>query len=227
MTSMGSSNKGYRLLLSLLSHDLKNPLSAIQGYSDLMRYADDEKKAIYSDRISKMVRRMSRTIKLSGMMSKVQNGKLDGEFRTMDISRTIGSAIESLQPRVSDYEISFLRGDGEFLIDGHVFLEQVFIDLIDSAMRRSSKGGRIDIGLSTDLSGLTISVKDQGSSMIESEKGSLLGPEHPGTDESDIDLGLAISRGIVDLHDGRIWVEPNDPTGSIFHVDLPWSNDRS
>ncbi len=228
VTSMGSSNKGYRLLLSLLSHDLKNPLSAVRGYTELLDLTGEDKKDHYTGRIKQMIDRMSKTIELAGMLTRVQEGKLDKEFQTIDISRTITSSIENLQPRISEYDVRFRQGNGEFILNGHIFLEQVFINLLDNAMKYSPKGSRIDIGLSTDLNGLNIVFKDQGEGVPEDHRTSIFERFEKGAykDGNDgLGLGLAISKGIVDLHGGSIWVENNTPSGSIFKISLPWSNE--
>jgi signal transduction histidine kinase len=226
VTDMGSSNKGYRLLLSLLSHDLKNPLSAIQGYNELLKMTGDEKKGLYTEKISKMVERMSRTVDLAGMMARVQEGKLEEEFQTMDISKVIRSSIETLQSKAGENQIQFEQGNGEFTIQGHVFLEQVFMNLLDNAIKYSPEGGRIDICLYTDLKGLNIEIKDQGIGIRDDQKTLIFNRFERGNETrhgKGLGLGLAISKSIIDLHGGKIWVENNEPTGSIFNVSLPWS----
>ncbi|MFO8052022.1 MAG: GAF domain-containing sensor histidine kinase [Thermoplasmatota archaeon] len=221
-------NNCYRTLISTLSHDLNNPISAILGYSDLLRFAKGEKKRAYIEKISGLSARMSRTIDMVKVLSRIQEGELRKDFRLLDISSMIRRSLENLSPDILSYDISCDLREENSQIIGHEMLEQVLMNILDNAMKYSPKNSRISIDLSADIVGMTISIKDQGDGVPDRYKESIF-RRFDGSDMGEgiqgTGFGLAIAKGIVELHRGRIWVEDNEPSGSVFKIKLPWSQD--
>ncbi len=225
MRGLESANRTYRLLLSVLSHDLLNPLSAISGYNELQEYADEKKKMVYINKISSLTRRMSETISMVKTFSQLQEGKLSSDLESIDLSKMVSTCIEMLYPKTEDHNIIFESADTSFKIKGHGFLQQVILNLLDNSMKYCEKGAEIHIGLGSTVSGITLSVQDNGHGVPDRYKRSIFERFTRGERSTGImgsGLGLAISKGIVDLHNGDIWVEDNPDGGSIFRVFLPW-----
>ena len=228
ITDLERMNSSYRLMLSVLSHDLKNPLTTIMGYSEILQMQVEEGKRRYLENIIRMTRRMSDTISLTKLFAQIREGKVAREFVEIDLAEMINGSIETLYPRTSGHDIRFDLKKGGSRILGLPLLEQVFQNLIDNAMKYSPDGSEVQIRLDTDLAGVTISIEDGGDGVPEEDRESIFDRFIRGNDQSGVigtGLGLAISRGIIELHNGRIWVEPNMPKGSIFRVYLPWDPD--
>jgi signal transduction histidine kinase len=218
-------NRGYRLILSVLTHDLKNPLSAVSGYSELLRYDDGTNKERYMERIQRMTGRMNQTLKLATLLTEVQEGKLEGDFQEIDLPLLIENCMDVLQHRMDGRSFNFIHIGSSFKIKGHPFLEHVVMNILDNALKYGPEGSTTDIELLTGLDGLTLSVRDRGDGVPDDYKLSIFERFERGSRKDGISgtgLGLAISKGIVDLHKGRIWVEDNEPSGSDFRVFLPW-----
>jgi signal transduction histidine kinase len=218
-------NRTYRLLLSVLSHDLKNPLAAVRGYSELIEYADSEKMTDYIAKISSLTKRMSDTISLANTFAQLQEGKVSSEFESIDLKKMIDNCLEMLYPKTESYNVIFEPGEGIFDIRGHRLVEQVVLNLLDNAMKYSDPKTEIRIRLEADLSGITMSVSDKGRGVPDKYKTSIFERFSRIRDDSGImgaGLGLAISKGICELHRGKIWVEDNTGGGSVFKVFLPW-----
>lgn len=217
---------GNRLLLSILTHDLKNPLSAIYGYSELARISEGPKKDDYIDRVIASTEKMMHTLEMVKVLSQIQEGRLEREFKLLDISTLVDRSIDALKPRVENYNVSLKRRGESFKLMCHELMEEVMVNLIDNAMKYSPAGSSIDVDLSADLEGVTISVGDQGQGIPDQLKEAVFRRFQRGmNNESSAGsgLGLAICKGIVDLHNGRIWVEDNEPEGSVFRIKMPWS----
>jgi signal transduction histidine kinase len=218
-------NRGYRLILSVLTHDLKNPLSAVSGYSELLRYDDGSNRDRYMERIQNMTSRMNKTLKLAKLLAEVQEGKLHGDFDEIDVPALIENCIDILQHRMEGRSFNFIHEGSTFRIRGHPFLEHVIMNIMENGLKYSPEGSVIHIELLTGIDGLTLSVRDQGEGVPDEFKLSIFERFERGSRNDGISgtgLGLAISKGIVELHKGRIWVEDNVPTGSDFRVFLPW-----
>jgi signal transduction histidine kinase len=220
-----STNRTYRLLLSVISHDLKNPLAAVRGYSELMEYADEDKKVEYLSKITSLTKRMSDTISLAKTFAQLQEGKITSEFESIDLKMMVDNCLEMLYPKTETFDIIFEPGEGVFDIRGHRLLEQVALNLLDNAMKYSNQGTEIRVSLEADLSGIILSVSDRGKGVPDQFKTSIFERFSRVEDNSGIigaGLGLAISKGICELHRGKIWVEDNPGGGSVFRVFLPW-----
>lgn len=220
-----SSNRTYRLLLSVLSHDLRNPLTAIRGYNELMVDASPEKREHYVYKVTTLTRRMNDMIHLANAFTKLQEGEIESTFEIIDMREMIDRCLELLYPRTQDHRIVFTPGDSNFKIKGHKLVEQVVLNLIENAMKYSEKGSDIVIDLKTDLSGVEMSISDEGAGVPDRYKESIFQRFSRIKKTSGIlgsGLGLAISKEIVIIHGGSIWVEDNEKGGATFNVFLPW-----
>ncbi len=225
MRQLETTNRTYRLLLSVLSHDLKNPLSAIRGYNELMEYSDDEKRKEYSKKMLSLIDRMKDTISMSSTFSQLQEGRVSGDFDDIDVEKMVNSCVEMLYPKAKEHEIRFSFQGERHTVKGHRLLEEVVINLLDNAMKFSEAGSEITVGLDADIEGIRFSVSDRGIGIPDKFKDTIFNRFSRAYEDTGIrgtGLGLAISKGITELHDGRIWVEDNPGGGSIFKVFLPW-----
>jgi len=225
MRQLETTNRTYRLLLSVLSHDLKNPLSAIRGYNELMEYSDDDKRKEYSKKMLSLIDRMKDTISMSSTFSQLQEGRVSGDFDDIDVEKMVNSCVEMLYPKAKEHEIRFSFQGERHTVKGHRLLEEVVINLLDNAMKFSETGSEITVGLDADIEGIRLSVSDRGIGIPDKFKDTIFNRFSRAYEDTGIrgtGLGLAISKGITELHDGRIWVEDNPGGGSIFKVFLPW-----
>ncbi|WP_394844829.1 AAA family ATPase [Pendulispora brunnea] len=122
-----------------------------------------------------------------------------------------------------------LRAEGvaPTLLADHGRLQQVLINLVDNAIKFSSEGGAVEVAVRQDHEGFALfTVRDDGIGIAQHEQGKIFESFYQvdGTNTrhaGGAGLGLAISREIVRLHRGEIWVESQPGRGSIFYVRLP------
>ncbi len=225
--SVEGENRANRLLLSVLSNDLKDPLCGLFGYSELLR----ERTALSTEqdrflgKMTGMVNRMNDTIDLANLLFRLRDGKISLDLERIDLSRMVQRCLDLLHQRTQHYDVVFQRKDSEIEATCSKLIEQVVLNLVDNAMRFSNVGSRIVLDLSTDIEGITFSVGDEGEGVPDRYRSSIF-ERFDGTCHDDgvqgSGLGLAISKGIISLHKGRIWVEDNRPKGSVFKFFLPW-----
>jgi signal transduction histidine kinase len=111
------------------------------------------------------------------------------------------------------------------LVDRRRF-EQVVVNLLSNAQRHTPEGGRIEVRIGGDDGDVVIAIKDSGPGVAETERELIFEPFFRG-DSSGMGLGLAIAKSVVELHNGRIWVENNAGPGSTFFVALPRHSARA
>jgi len=105
-------------------------------------------------------------------------------------------------------------------------LWRVVSNLIANAIKFSHESGVIEVGLQVSPSGIIIAIRDEGIGIPPQLQNKLFSHEpdaqRTGTaGEPSFGMGLLISKQIVEAHDGRIWVESEEGTGSTFFVELP------
>ena len=119
-------------------------------------------------------------------------------------------------------EVRFLN-DGESPAWVNPMIGDVFVNLASNAMKYAAAGKRVEIGIEDAGTDWKVAVKDFGPGISDDDKEKIFtrferlqkeGVQGTG-------LGLAIARRVVDLHQGRIWVEDNPEGGCIFFVSLP------
>jgi hypothetical protein len=104
-------------------------------------------------------------------------------------------------------------------------IEQILLNLLSNAIKFSPEGGQIGFKASTDENRLLVNITDSGPGIFDEEKQKLFRPYyHLATDRASlprIGLGLAITRQLVELHGGAIWVNSEVGKGSTFSFSLP------
>jgi two-component system sensor histidine kinase KdpD len=103
-----------------------------------------------------------------------------------------------------------------------LLIEQVLINLLENAMRHTPPGTPIEVTAEARLGEVLVTVADRGPGVPEAEQERIFEKFHRATGGAGgIGLGLAICRGIVTAHGGRIWVEPRTGGGAAFRFTLP------
>ncbi len=211
------------------SHDLREPLLAIKNYLDLLleEFSPQLVKGGDSDRYIRSI------VKGVVRMDDLINGLLDysrlSKTRTVeqvDIQKTIKEVIEDLNPIIANTE-STITIDGILpKISGYsVLIRSLFQNLISNAIKfkRADTPPIIEINSKKIKDGYRFEVKDNGIGISEKDTEQIFvifrrlhrQDEYPGTG-----IGLAQCRKITELHNGRIWAEPNIDEGSTFYFTL-------
>src|SRR5215203_3370681 len=160
----------------------------------------------------------------------------DGEvsmLRAFDLRKGQGREITRLEgareilgtPQWTEQGIYFVAGKHKCICDVQK-LYQVFINLLDNAIKYSDSGDRVDVEIEEDVSRLTVRIRDTGVGIPEEDLNQLFDrfyrvDKDRSRATGGSGLGLAISRQIVEMHGGRISVESEVDVGSVFEVTLP------
>jgi two-component system sensor histidine kinase KdpD len=214
-------------LLDALAHDFKTPLTSIKaaitsllGQSrpdadrELMTIIDEE-----ADRLNRLVAEMLE-------MVRIEAGKLHLEKRPLDVGQIVGATLAELKPALQDRPVEVQLQDALPAADADFDLvQQVLKQLLDNALKYSPPGSPLTISARRDDGRVVVSVADRGSGIDEREQMLIFDKffrarEHrfrvPGTG-----MGLAIAKGIVEAHGGKIWVTSEPGQGSMFSFALP------
>jgi signal transduction histidine kinase len=212
-------------LIANLIHELRNPLSAMQGYTEILPERQElngegktivEQLSLASDHMSNIV---------DGFVEFVKSGKLN--FVLYDVSDCMSESLSLLKNRLDDknVEVSFryIRGSYKTFVDNSK-LRQVFINLISNsldAMDMSKISNNLEIIIKKNgLDEIEIDIKDNGTGMPEHIKNNLFTPTNT-SKENGMGFGLVISRNVIMSHGGFLELVDTSENGTHFRILLP------
>lgn len=215
--------------VTTVSHDLRSPLTSILGYLELLSRSGSLNKSQqeYADRIVGSVKSITGLITDLLELGKIEAG-FDQEREPTALDMVVFTAIENLRPQWESKSLRVRAHAGPELpmVRGNPLrLRQLVNNLIENAVKYTPEDGRITVSLEADDDVLVLRVADTGIGIPAKDQPHVFEKFYR-TDEA-IDhyvgtgLGLSIVKGIVDQHQGRIWVESQEGRGTTFTVMLP------
>lgn len=216
-------------ILAVVSHDLKNPLGAIHMASALLlkRLASDPRARKHLDVIHRSTETMDRLIGDLLDTASIQSKRLAIEKEVHDAELLVSEAVELHEPLAAEKAIEVrreLRFGGARICCDRERLLQVFANLLGNAIKFCGRGDRITVRAEVAASELRCAVSDTGPGMAEQELPHVFEPYWSAAGryaKKGTGLGLFITKGIVEAHGGRIWVESEVGAGSNFWFALP------
>jgi PAS domain S-box-containing protein len=214
-------------ILAIVSHDLRNPLSAIDLGSQLLRESavagGDAVGTRQAEIIQRNTARMARLIGDLLDVSSIQAGKLAIERRPIDLGALLAEAHEAHDPMARDkgvlFQLDVEVGDARVSGDRDRLL-QVLSNLIGNAIKFCHAGEGVTLEARVVDGRARVRVADTGPGIPEQDRAHVFDLYWKGR-RGGTGLGLAISKGIVEAHGGRIAVEAPGPRGSVFVFTLP------
>lgn len=210
-----------------VSHEIKTPISSIQGFAELLKDESltKEERAEYA---SIIIEESNRLLNLSTNMlklSKLQNQNKITKKEQIDIAEQIRKAISLLEPKWSKKELTFnVSLEEKYFWGDEELIFQVWVNLIENAIKYSKQNSKIDITLKQVDNFIVVQIKDYGKGMKEEELNKIFSRFYQ-IDKSHSSegsgLGLAIVKRIVELSEGTIEVISQENEGTTMKVRLP------
>jgi len=223
LETIKKSSELQKLFVSILSHDLKNPLTVIKGYTYLIKRNADEKVKIYIREMQKSIEKMNILIANAKLYSQLKEKAYKKEFERRYLEDIIKETLRDLEKKAKEKNIdTAYKAEGTYPVNANSTLEDVFLNLIDNAIKYSPENGKVEIDIEDKVDKWRTSVKDWGEGVPDELKEAIFERfERGDVDVKGSGLGLAIVKQIVDMHEGKVWVEDNPEGGSIFFVEIP------
>jgi PAS domain S-box-containing protein len=216
-------------MLGIVSHDLRNPLSAIGMCAQVI--ADEktprEERVRLAETVQESVEWCQRLIADLLDIASIEAGKLSIDRKRVDPVVIVGRALSLFELPASQRGLN-LRADGlehvpDALGDSGRIL-QVLANLIGNAIKFTPAGGTVTVSADSDDGNVVFGVRDTGSGIRADELSRVFERRWRSVEkntEPGSGLGLAIAKGIVDAHGGRIWVDSAPGEGSRFRFAIP------
>jgi two-component system, OmpR family, sensor histidine kinase KdpD len=160
-------------------------------------------------------------------MIRVETGALQVHKEWLPLEEPVGVALIRLGDRLKDHPVTVsLPPDLPLVPVDDVLLEQVFINLLENAVKYTPAGTPVDISARATSDAVVATVADRGPGIPAGEEGRIFEKFYRPAGvvtTSGIGLGLTICRGIITAHGGRIWAEQRAGGGAVFHFTIPLS----
>jgi signal transduction histidine kinase/CheY-like chemotaxis protein len=226
-------NERKNQFLGMAAHDLRNPITVIQGYGELLKsdISDklDTEQLEYLNGVQSASYFMERLVDDLLDVAKIESGKWELECLLTDILPIVREAVSYNAPLAKSKQIEIVIDYEDNLpktmIDASK-IQQVLNNLLSNAIKYSHAHTRVYVRISLDENNFLISLKDQGQGIPKKEQEKLFkafsktSVQSTGGEKS-TGLGLLICRQIVEAHEGKIWVESEIGVGSTFYISLP------
>jgi signal transduction histidine kinase len=217
--------------ISVLGHELKAPLAAIEGYLQILHDAtagqDPKLQAQIVERALVRAGGMRRLIAELLDLTRIESGQKRRELGEVDVHDVAQAAIETTMPAARErrIEVALHCPDRVPMVADRGELEIVFNNLVSNAVKYNKDGGRVDVTVEDHGDGVKIAVADTGVGLSQEEAARLFQEfvrikndrtrGIPGTG-----LGLSIVKKVAQLYGGDVSVESEPGVGSTFHVAL-------
>jgi signal transduction histidine kinase len=212
--------------ISSISHELRTPLTSIKGWAltlKLREFKDEEKRREGLDIIVEESERLSSLVEELLDFSRFQSGRIKLRIEEVNIEELLLSILKQMEPRAkrnniklkhSIYNFPNIKGDKNRL-------KQVFINIVDNALKFTQEGGCISLYTALDKEYIYVFVEDNGIGIKEQELNRVKEKFFKGSSKkAGSGIGLAICNEIVKLHEGKLEIESCVGVGTKVEVGI-------
>ncbi len=220
-----------------VSHEFKTPLTSIRGFTQAIldgAVETPEEKQHAAQIILDETGRLDYLVNDLLMLARLDAGTMKLDKREIEVSQVIENILEKFKFRIEKKSItikkryneqSFIYADGERIV-------QVFINLLDNAIKFTQTGGWVDISTNIKKGFVTVSITDSGVGILEEDLKRIfdrfyqVDKSRRGGNDKGVGLGLSIAQQIVSAHGGEITVTSELGKGSCFMVKIPLAHEK-
>jgi CheY-like chemotaxis protein/nitrogen-specific signal transduction histidine kinase len=220
--------------LSSMSHELRTPLSSIVGFSDLLRgeyYGFlNEKQLVYVDQIEESAKHLLNLINDLLDITKIDAGRMDVRLGPFSWDALICSSTSMMSTQFNQKGLSLHVEVDEMLkrsvIGDEKLCRQILFNLLSNAVKFTTEDGKVEIQAISENGGVRVSVSDTGIGIPSDQLEDIFSEFHQvdcpsGRHQDGAGIGLALTRRLVELLGGRVYVESEPGKGSTFSFTLP------
>jgi light-regulated signal transduction histidine kinase (bacteriophytochrome) len=215
------SNEELQRFATVASHDLREPLRVVSGFADLLSRRHSEQLGPDGQRfveaITDGVKRMDEMI--SDLLAYARAGRADQPLEAVDANEVVTDVLSGLQRAIDDAHAKIEVEQLPMVNGNAAALRQLFQNLIANAIKFVDGSPRVRIWAAEVPEGWRFTVRDNGIGIDPEQAGRIFGmfTRAQGSERyAGTGVGLAVCQRIVDVHGGRIWVEPAPGGGSQF-----------
>jgi signal transduction histidine kinase len=213
-------NRRLEFLNDLLGHDVRNDVSVVDAYAQGLAadYGPDDR----FEGIRRKVDHVTELIHVAGELNEAET--TDRDLQAVDLSTVVRRAVERTR---EGFPEATVRVGGELpeavTVRGDSLVGSVFDNLLRNAVQHGGGSPEVVVSMSVSADEVSVRVADDGPGIPDSVRENLFGEGTAGQNSGGTGLGLYLVSRLVDRYGGRVEVEANEPTGTVFTVRLPRS----
>ncbi|WP_125152309.1 HAMP domain-containing sensor histidine kinase [Clostridium rectalis] len=213
-------------ILSDISHQLKTPVSALVVYNDILlnRKLNEVKRKEFLYNSSRQLNRIDWLIKSLLKLAKLDAGVINFDKNKYDLNMTVKEAVDTLISKAYEEKVKLIFNSSEskilFLHDKNWLCESI-INLIKNALEHTQKGGTVQVYTKRTPICTKIVIKDNGNGISKKELPHIFKRFYKGSRNKTVEsvgIGLALSKSIVEEHNGMIEVKSKEGEGTTFTI---------
>jgi two-component system sensor histidine kinase KdpD len=215
-------------LLSSVSHDLRTPLATITGTASTLLEAettlDGTTRRGLLETLCEEAGRLNALVRNLLDMTRLESGSMQVRKEWHPLEEIVGAAVARVEPLLAGHSLTVdVAPDLPLVPLDDILIEQVLINLLENAAKHTPTGTAVSLRAQASHGDLLVEVCDTGPGIPTGEESKIFAKFYRGTGASrgGAGLGLAICRGIVEAHGGRIWAENRADKGAAFRFTLP------
>lgn len=216
--------------LSTAAHELKTPVATIKGYAQLLHQwtagRRDPRQAMALDVIDRQSDRLNRLVQQLLEFARLQHERFVLHLQRFDLGDLAAEVVARLQPTAPRHRLLLERTGPLPVVADRDRIDEVLVNLLDNAIKASTKGGDIETRVHAVGNEAIVSVKDYGVGIPAEKQPHIFErffQAHAGTpyERGGMGIGLYLSREVITRHGGRIWFQSEPGHGSTFFFSLP------
>lgn len=213
-------NRRLEFLNDLLGHDVRNDVAVVDAHAQGLAadYGPDERL----EGIRRKVDHITDLIHVAGELNEAET--TDRDLRPVDLSTVVPQAVERAR---EGFPEATVRVEGEIpeavTVRGDSLVGSVFDNLLRNAVQHGGASPEVVVSMTASADEVRVGVADDGPGIPDSVRGDLFGEGTAAEGSAGAGLGLYLVSRLVDRYGGRVEIEENDPTGTVFTVRLPRS----
>ncbi|MFA6407516.1 MAG: PAS domain S-box protein [Candidatus Paceibacterota bacterium] len=225
--------------VSLASHQLRTPLTAINWYAEMLKDEDEgpinEKQKNYLQEILNGGRRLVDLVNSLLNVSRIELGTFAIEPTVSDIVGVCKSAIKELEPQIAERKIIFTQSFAESIPPLNIdekLMHMIFQNLLSNAVGYTPEGGKVSISIGKNNESIRIEITDTGIGIPQASQDKIFTKLYRAdnaheTKPDGTGLGLYIVKAVVENAGGKIWFESKEGKGTSFYVTIPLKGMKS
>lgn len=225
--------------ISLASHQLRTPLSAMKWFLEMLLGGDlgklSKKQKEIVENIDQSNERMIALVNGLLNISRIESGRMVIDPKPTDLKKIIEEILVELKAKITAKKLKVAFSSDKTIREISVdpdLIREVYLNLLTNAVKYTPKNGEIKINLSKDDKSVIFKVSDNGLGIPKSDQENLFTRFHRGsnvvkTETEGTGLGLYLTKAIVESSQGKIWFESEEEKGSTFWVSLPLSGSKA